>query len=106
MTSRDGTQAVLPLRTLGETGIEVPCFGLGADKLGRPDVSEEQAQAVLEAAFDAGVRFIDTSIGYAFSEERIGRFLKRHSEKMVICSKVGYRVKPIPEDVGNCPVGK
>ena len=66
----------LPKRTLGRTGLEVTQLGLGAMELRGPpdrDVSDEEAQRVLNALLDTGINFIDTSPDYGLNEERIGK---------------------------------
>jgi len=57
-------------------------FALGLIGIGRPwgytnpEVpGEGQALALLERAFDLGVRYFDTAPSYGVSEERLGRFL-------------------------------
>ena len=61
-------------------------LGLGLIGIGKPwghapapVPSESEAIALLESAFDLGIRYFDTapSYGDGVSEERLGRFLKR-----------------------------
>jgi len=70
--------ADLPKRELGRTGLQVTMLGYGAMELrGAPrarDTTEAQAETILNAVLDAGINYIDTSIDYGVSEERIGRF--------------------------------
>src|SRR5206468_9096141 len=67
----------LPKRQLGRTGLQVSMLGYGAMELrGAPrgrDVTDQQAETILNAALDSGINYIDTSIDYGVSEERIGR---------------------------------
>jgi aryl-alcohol dehydrogenase-like predicted oxidoreductase len=69
----------LPKRQLGRTGLQVTMLGYGAMELrGAPrarDISEAQAETILGAVLDAGINYIDTSIDYGLSEERIGRYI-------------------------------
>lgn len=69
----------LPKRELGRTGLEVTMLGYGAMELrGAPrarDISEAQAETILNAVLDSGINYIDTSIDYGLSEERIGRYI-------------------------------
>jgi len=37
------------------------------------DISEAQAETILNAVLDAGINYIDTSIDYGLSARRIGR---------------------------------
>ncbi|MFD7158034.1 aldo/keto reductase [Kribbella sp. NPDC059898] len=52
-----------------------PRFGLGGSQLGWPD--EETALATVDAAYQAGIRFFDTSPAYGESERRVGTALRR-----------------------------
>ncbi|WP_105971129.1 aldo/keto reductase [Streptomyces geranii] len=86
-------------RILGRTGRQVGVVGLGAWQLGADwgDVDEDQALAVLSAAADAGVTFIDTADAYGDgrSEQVIGRFLKaRGDDGITVATKMGRRVMP------------
>ena len=74
-------------KTLGRTGLEVTQLGYGSMGLRGPrtwgvrDVSDEDADRILNAVLDAGINFIDTSPDYGLSEERIGRYISsRRSE--------------------------
>ena len=84
---------LLPRRQLGRTGLEVTMLGYGAMELrGAPrgrDVSEEQAETILHAVLDAGINYIDTSIDYGVSEERIGRYIADRRSEYYLASKCG-----------------
>lgn len=69
-------------------------FGLGGVALGNgfAPVTDELSEQAMEAAWNAGVRYFDTSpfYGYGLSERRMGRFL--HNQKRneyVISTKIG-----------------
>jgi aryl-alcohol dehydrogenase-like predicted oxidoreductase len=83
----------LPKRTLGRTGLEVTTLGYGAMELrGAPrgrDVSEAQAERILNAVLDAGINFVDTSIDYGLAEERIGRYISHRRSEYFLASKCG-----------------
>src|SRR5688500_363844 len=83
----------LPQRTLGRTGLEVTTLGYGAMELrGAPrgrDVSEAQAERILNAVLDAGINFIDTSVDYGVAEERIGRYISHRRSEYFLASKCG-----------------
>ena len=55
----------LPTRTLGRTGLEVTTLGYGAMELRGgprgPEITDAQAESVLNAVLDAGITLIDTS---------------------------------------------
>ena len=83
-------------RELGRTGLPVTVLGYGAMELrGVPrgrDVSEAQAETILNAALDAGINYIDTSIDYGLSEERIGRYISHRRSEFYLASKCGCLV--------------
>lgn len=81
-------------RPIGKTGAQVSELGLGCAPLGDLFValSEAQAQATLQGAWDAGVRFYDTSpfYGYGKSEHRLGTFLRQQPRsEFMVSTKVG-----------------
>jgi aryl-alcohol dehydrogenase-like predicted oxidoreductase len=74
-------------------------IGLGTWQLGADwgDVDQEDAFAVLEAAYDDGVRFFDTAdvYGDGQSERTIGTFLKTHGiHDVFVSTKAGRRLMP------------
>jgi aryl-alcohol dehydrogenase-like predicted oxidoreductase len=85
--------AEIPRRILGRTGLEVTTLGYGAMELrGRPtgpDLSDRQAQTLLNTVLDEGINFIDTSIDYGRSEELIGRYISHRRSEYVLASKCG-----------------
>ena len=69
-------------------------FGLGGVAIGNEFqfATDEQAEATLAAAWDAGIRYFDVSpwYGLGLAERRFGRFLARKPRsEFVISSKVG-----------------
>jgi aryl-alcohol dehydrogenase-like predicted oxidoreductase len=80
-------------RVLGTTGLPVAPLALGGATVGQSGIPEKDAERFLNAAVDAGVNLIDTSIGYDMSETYIGRFLAGRRDEIVLSSKVGYRSK-------------
>ena len=96
--------AELPKRRLGRTGLEVTMLGYGAMELrGAPrgrDVTEAQAETILQAVLDAGVNYIDTSIDYGLSEERIGRYIGDRRNEYYLASKCGCLVGAPPAPRG------
>jgi D-threo-aldose 1-dehydrogenase len=83
----------LARRQLGRTGVEVTALGFGGATIGiDPSVSEVQAQATLQAAWDAGVRYFDTApwYGRGLSELRVGQLLRAlPRDEFVLSTKVG-----------------
>jgi aryl-alcohol dehydrogenase-like predicted oxidoreductase len=78
---------------LGRTGLDVTVLGYGAMELrgppNGPAISDDEAEQVLNAVLDAGINFIDTSIDYGRSEERIGRFIAHRRDEYFLASKCG-----------------
>ncbi|MDX1285121.1 MAG: aldo/keto reductase, partial [Draconibacterium sp.] len=66
---------ILPKRKLGRTGEYVTMLGTGGYHVGW--TSERDAQEVIEASLEGGVRFFDTAESYSkgVSEERYGKYL-------------------------------
>jgi D-threo-aldose 1-dehydrogenase len=84
----------LARRTLGRTGVELTHLGLGGAGLGDlfDVVDDSDAGATLRAAWDAGIRYYDTSpwYGRGQSEHRFGRALyRRPRADYVLSTKVG-----------------
>jgi len=86
-------------RRLGRTGRQVSVIGLGCWQLGADwgSVGEPEALAVLHAAVDGGVTFLDTAdvYGDGRSETLIGRFLaERRDDGLTVATKMGRRADP------------
>lgn len=99
----------LAVRPLGSTGLPVTRVGLGLAALGRPAyinlgreqdygdrtvaAMEQRCHEMLDAAYAAGIRYIDTARSYGFGEAFLGRWLTRREpwrEAPTIGSKWGY----------------
>ncbi len=91
-------------RTLGRTGLSVSEVGFGAWAIGGPaklgdvvigwgEVDDTTSLRAIEAAYDAGVTFVDTADAYGDgrSERLIGRALRANRDRVVIATKVGNR---------------
>ena len=63
-------------------------------------MTDEEARAVLEAAWDSGIRYFDTAphYGLGLSERRLGAFLAtKPRAEYVVSTKVGRLLRPSPE---------
>lgn len=100
----------MELRPFGSTGFSVSPLGLGLAALGRPgylnlghgadlegrrdpEGLRSHAAAVLDAAYDAGIRYFDVARSYGRGEEFLAGWLDRRAiapEDIVIGSKWGY----------------
>ena len=85
--------ANLPTRELGRTGFQVTTLGFGAMELRgaprNPELTDHDAERLLNQVLDAGINFIDTSIDYGVSEERIGKFIAHRRSEYLLASKCG-----------------
>jgi D-threo-aldose 1-dehydrogenase len=78
----------------------LPALGFGAANVGnlfRP-MSNADAHATLEAAWEAGLRYYDTApfYGFGLSERRIGDAL-RGCDGLIVSTKVGRLLRPAPD---------
>ena len=86
---------MLPIRTLGRTGLHVTQLGYGSMGLRGPKtwgvrtVSEEAADQFLNLVLDSGINFIDTAPDYGQSEERIGRYISHRRNEFYLATKCG-----------------
>jgi len=82
----------LETRSLGVLGPEVPVIGLGCNNFGRR-VDVEGTRAVVDAAIEEGVTFLDTSNTYGDphgqSEEFLGEVLQGRRDQVVLATKFG-----------------
>ena len=90
-------------RVLGRTGRPVSVVGLGTWQLGADwgNVSDDDALAVLYAAVESGVTFLDTAdvYGDGRSERVIGRFIAGNAGAGVtVATKMGRRADQVPEN--------
>src|SRR5688572_21761727 len=85
---------MIPKRTLGRTGLEVPILSFGASSLGAEfrSVSLDEVLASVRVALECGLNFIDTSpfYGRGMSEVLLGVALKGvPRESYTLCTKLG-----------------
>src|ERR671934_1982739 len=99
-----------PPRTLGRTGLRVSPIGLGLASLGRPayinlghasDLAgrigvremEQNAHAVLDATYDAGIRYFDAARSYGKAEDFLASWIAARGlapGAVTVASKWGY----------------
>lgn len=89
-------------RRLGRTALHLSEIGFGAAGIGNlyAAVSEQQAAQALDAAWDAGLRYVDTApyYGFGLSERRVGDAVRRHAAgdgRWVVSSKAGRLLRPL-----------
>jgi aryl-alcohol dehydrogenase-like predicted oxidoreductase len=99
----------LPKRTLGRTGLDVTVLGYGAMELRGPpngrNTTEEQAERILNAALDAGINFVDTSVDYGVAEERIGNYISHRRNEYFLATKCGCLSGPLVDNPPPAPPG-
>ena len=85
--------------------LTVPTLGYGAANVGNlfRELSDDDAWAVLDAAWESGIRFYDTAphYGLGLSERRLGAFLQtKPRDEYVLSTKVGRLLRPNPDHAG------
>jgi D-threo-aldose 1-dehydrogenase len=100
----------LSLRRLGRSPVYVTDLALGGAALGNlfTAVSDDDARAAVDAAWDGGIRTFDTAphYGLGLSERRLGAALRdRPRGEYVISTKVGRLLEPAGGSVGRDPEG-
>ena len=100
--------ATVPLRRVGASGLLVSAVGLGCNNFGREGTRTETldgTRAVLDAAIDAGVTFLDTADMYGrdpgLSETLMGEALKGRRDQVTLATKFGHPAR----DLGYPPSG-
>jgi aryl-alcohol dehydrogenase-like predicted oxidoreductase len=56
------------------------------------DLTDDQAEAILNAVLDSGINLIDTANDYGRSEEYIGRFISNRRDEYFLATKCGCTV--------------
>lgn len=57
--------------------------GLGGEGVLRTEGKDREADAMLSAAYESGIRYFDSSPAYAGSERYLGRFWKKHPARVL-----------------------
>src|SRR3954452_13420637 len=91
----------VPQRQIGRTGLMVTELGLGCATLGgsRIEVGPNTAEAIVSAAWDAGVRYVDTAPFYGVGQaERavVDALRDRPRDEWVLSTRVGRLLRPNP----------
>ena len=87
---------------LGNGGLDFTALGMGTAPLGNlyRAVDDAEAQAALQAAWDAGARYFDTAplYGLGLAETRLNQFLRgKPRDAYVLSTKVGRLMQVCPE---------
>lgn len=82
---------------IGRTGVQVTSIAFGCASIGNlyRAIADDDAQQVLQAAWDAGIRYFDTAphYGRGLSEQRLGHFLTGR-QGFTLSTKVGRVLSP------------
>jgi len=86
-------------RRVGRTNLSVTCLGLGTATMGgsRIPVTRRESEKMVCAAWNAGVRYVDTApfYGVGAAERRVGDTLRdQPREEWVLSTKVGRLLRP------------
>ena len=97
-------------RQLGRTKLSVSTLGLGTATMGgsRIPISRSEGEAIVTAAWDAGVRYVDTApfYGVGAAEHRVGDALReKNRDDWVLSTKVGRLLRP-KTDTAPSPDGR
>jgi 1-deoxyxylulose-5-phosphate synthase len=89
-------------RRLGRTGVRISPLCLGAMNFGEA-TSPDDSIRIIHAAIDGGINIIDTADVYngGTSERIVGQALKDRRQRVVLATKVHFRVGAGPNDLGN-----
>ena len=78
-------------KILGKTGLRVSEVGIGGIPIQRADVGA--AKALLSAATDMGVNFMDSARAYSVSESYLGEALEGIRDRFIIATKSGAKTR-------------
>lgn len=87
----------IEMRQVGRTGFMLPSFGLGTATLGgAPEaIPEAEARGIVEAAWSAGIRYVDTAPFYGHGKaERVVGDVLRGKEGWLLSTKAGRVLVP------------
>jgi D-threo-aldose 1-dehydrogenase len=96
---------VIAAREIPRCGLRLSALSLGCAQLGNlyRAISDDQASATVQAAWQAGIRYFDTAphYGLGVSERRLGRALAGcPRDAYVLSTKVGRLLEPLPDARG------
>jgi aryl-alcohol dehydrogenase-like predicted oxidoreductase len=97
----------LPTRRLRDSDLEVTVVGLGCNNFGGR-VGLEGTRAVVDAALEAGITFLDTADiygGQGGSEELLGQVLEGRRDQVVLATKFGMDMKGANGEPPDLPRG-
>jgi aryl-alcohol dehydrogenase-like predicted oxidoreductase len=96
MSEQLESNAEMPVRTLGRTGVKVSLIGLGGWHIGYKNIDEQLSVRIIRTAIDNGINFMDNCWDYneGASEERMGKALQDgYRERIFLMTKIDGRTK-------------
>ena len=96
MAEQADSNAQMPVRTLGHTGVQVSLIGLGGWHLGFKYLDEQLSIRIIRTAIDNGINFMDNCWDYneGASEIRMGKGLRDgYRERVFLMTKIDGRTK-------------
>ncbi len=78
-------------RTLGNTGLEVSCIGLGCAQLGNS--TTEYGVRLVQRALELGINYFDAARGYWDAEVKLGLALRGQRERAILSTKTGAKAR-------------
>jgi aryl-alcohol dehydrogenase-like predicted oxidoreductase len=97
--------SALPTRRLRDSDLEVSVVGLGGNNFGGR-IGPEETRAVVDAALESGVNFIDTADiygGRGGSEKILGEVLEGRREQVILATKFGMDMRGANGDPAGSP---
>ena len=93
-------------RDFGNTGKKISALGFGCMRLpeferdGKWYIDEDKAIPMLRAAYEAGVNYFDTAVGYCHenSQYAVGKAIKPFRDKVMASTKIPMHLVKKPED--------
>ncbi len=86
-------------RRLGQTDLHASAIGFGCNRIAQASSTGERRAVVstLEQALDCGINFFDTADSYdhGASERLLGSVFRSQRDRVILCSKGGYRSWPV-----------
>ncbi|MDB5465399.1 MAG: aldo/keto reductase [Phenylobacterium sp.] len=83
----------MQMRRLGDSGLKISEVGLGCNNFGMK-IDQQQTQAVVDAAIEAGITLFDTAdiYGGTQSEVFLGKALGKRRHEVVVATKFGMQI--------------
>jgi predicted aldo/keto reductase-like oxidoreductase len=90
----------IPVRPLGNTGLEASIIGLGGAHLAQPQIEQSESLRIIQTAIDEGITFLDNAWDYyeGEAERRMGLGIQGRRDQVVLMTKVCGRDRKTAED--------